>query len=571
MRASRIRAAVTGRLGGGTTNAVESRQAVEDGVLLRCRGVEVAYGSVQVLFGVDLDIAEGEIVALLGTNGAGKSTILKAISGLVDPIGGSIFFDGVDVTHADPRRAVELGIIQMPGGRSVFPTLTINEGLRLAGSIYKRQDPEHVRRTTEQVLEYFPILRERGDQLAGDLSGGEQQMLGLGMAFIAKPKILMIDELSLGLAPVIVGQLVDIVRRIHAAGTTVVIVEQSVNVALTLAERAIFMEKGEVRFTGPTAELLERGDLLRSVFLEGTGGPTGGARTRRRRRSGEPAGEQDVVMAAKDVTVRFGGIQAVDHVSFELRRHDILGVIGPNGAGKTTMFDALSGFAPIAAGSVEFLGQDVTGWPPHERAMAGLGRSFQDARLFPTMTVVENLGLALERFLPVRDTLAAALGMPAVAEQEHGIALSVDELVELLNLQAFRDKFVSELSTGTRRIVDIGMSLAHRPEVLILDEPSSGIAQRETEALGPLLRRIHDDLGCSLLVIEHDMPLILGITTRLLALETGRVIADGLPDDVVRDPAVVRSYLDTDESVIMRSSSRRRRMRALSKTGGGEG
>jgi ABC-type multidrug transport system ATPase subunit len=138
-----------------------------------------------------------------------------------------------------------------------------------------RRDPEHVARATAQVQEQFPVLRERATALAGNLSGGEQQMLGLAMAFIAKPRLLMIDELSLGLAPTIVGQLVDIVRDIHARGTTVIIVEQSVNVALTLADRAVFMEKGEVRFSGPTAELLERTDILRAVFLEGAAQATG--------------------------------------------------------------------------------------------------------------------------------------------------------------------------------------------------------------------------------------------------------------------------------------------------------
>src|SRR5205823_11529439 len=132
----------------------------------------------------------------------------------------------------------------------VFPTLTVDECLRLAGWLYKRHDSAHIREATRRVHEYFPILAQRGDQLAGNLSGGEQQMLGLAMAFIAKPRLLMIDELSLGLAPTIVGQLVDIVRAIHEQGTTIIDVEQSVNVALTLAERAIFMEKGEVRFSG---------------------------------------------------------------------------------------------------------------------------------------------------------------------------------------------------------------------------------------------------------------------------------------------------------------------------------
>ena len=547
--------------------AVELRKnmdAAGSRALLLCSAVDVAYDKVQVLFNVDFEVREGEIVALLGTNGAGKSTLLKAISGLVDPAGGAIFFDGRDVSHLDAVRSTALGIIQMPGGRSIFPTLTVGECLRLAGWMYKRRDAAYVASATEQALEYFPILRTRKDALAGNLSGGEQQMLGLAMAFIAKPRLLMIDELSLGLAPTIVGQLTDIVRAIHARGTTIILVEQSVNVALTLAQRAVFMEKGEIRFEGPTADLLDRDDILRSVFLEGAAkgravAENGQAETAAAART-EVRNPAEVLAAPvrlelRDVVVRFGGVQAVDQVAFELHEGETLGLIGPNGAGKTTVFDAISGFVTPERGRIVFMSDDVTGWSPDRRARAGLGRSFQDARLFPSMTVVENIALALERHIEVRDPLAAACGMPAIRDAETDVAYKVHELVELLGLGAFRNKFVSELSTGSRRIVDLAMAIAHKPSVLILDEPSSGIAQRETEALGPLLLRIKNEVGCSLLVIEHDMPLITGISDRLMALELGRVIADGAPADVVTHPRVVASYLGTNEAAIARSGS----------------
>ena len=545
------------------SKAIELRRLRTSGghqPLLTCTGVDVAYDKVKVLFDVDFTVEEGEIVALLGTNGAGKSTLLKAISGLVDPSGGAIWFDGRDVTHLDPMASTRLGIVQMPGGRSVFPTLTVRECLRLAGWIYRRHDEAHVRQATARALEYFPVLVQRSDTLAGNLSGGEQQMLGLAMAFIAKPRLLMIDELSLGLAPTIVAQLIEIVRDIHAAGTTVIVVEQSVNVALTLAKRAVFMEKGEIRFSGPTAELLDRGDILRSVFLEGATAATNGngsapASTRPRSRGQTAFEDAPAVLELDEIVVRYGGVTAVDRVSFQLRQGEVLGLIGPNGAGKTTLFDAISGFAPLSSGRIRFAGTEVTGWPPARRADAGLGRSFQDARLFPSLTVAENIAVALERHLEVRDPVAAALGLPSVGETEVEAAWKVKDLIELLGLEAFRNKFVAELSTGSRRIVDLAMSLAHRPSVLLLDEPSSGIAQRETEALGPLLLRIQREVGCSLLVIEHDMPLITSISDTMLALELGRVLTSGTPAQVVRDPSVVASYLGTDEAAVNRSGS----------------
>src|SRR3954468_8988751 len=255
--------AMTAELRRGRLEAAEGT-----GALLMCRGVEVAYDQVQVLFGVDMVVRPGECVALLGTNGAGKSTLLKAISGVVDPIGGAIFFDGRDITHSDGVATTKAGVIQVPGGKAVFPTLTVAEHLRAGGWLY-RDDPKYLAEAVKEVYKIFPRLEERRDQLAGNLSGGEQQMLALGMAFIAKPKLLMIDELSLGLAPTIVEMLLGIVRRIQEQGTAIILVEQSINVALTVADRAYFMEKGEVRFEGSTAELLERDDIVRSVFLEG--------------------------------------------------------------------------------------------------------------------------------------------------------------------------------------------------------------------------------------------------------------------------------------------------------------
>ena len=239
-------------------------------VLLQTQDVTVSYSGVQVLFGVDLEVRAGEIIALLGTNGAGKSTILNAISGVVEPDGGNVWFEGDAITGEAPERTVARGIVQVPGGRGVFPRLTVEDNLGM-GAFLIRKDKDLVASRTAEVLDLFPRLRERFRQPAGVLSGGERQMLTLAQSFLLKPKLLLIDELSLGLAPTVVQELLIALREINAAGTAVVLVEQSVNVALTLADRAYFMEKGEVRFSGPTSELLDRADLLRSVFLEGAG------------------------------------------------------------------------------------------------------------------------------------------------------------------------------------------------------------------------------------------------------------------------------------------------------------
>ncbi len=242
--------------------------------LLELSEVTASYGSVPVLFGIDLEVAEGEIVALLGTNGAGKSTTLNVISGLLAPDGGRVVFDGVPITGQRPERTVGRGIVQVPGGHGVFPGLTVDENLDM-GAFRVRRDRRAVARRRADVLELFPALADLLPRRARSLSGGERQMLSLAQSFLLEPRLLLVDELSLGLAPGVVDELLRAVRRFNEQGATILVVEQSVNVALTLAHRAYFMEKGEVRFSGPTTELLERTDLLRSVFLEGAGATLG--------------------------------------------------------------------------------------------------------------------------------------------------------------------------------------------------------------------------------------------------------------------------------------------------------
>lgn len=241
------------------------------GSLLQVRNLDFSYGLVQVLFDVDISVEEGEVVALLGTNGAGKSTLLRAISGLSIPSRGTIRLDGETITYADPATRVRKGVVQVPGGKAIFPSLTVGENLQ-AGAYTYIWDRDRLRTRIGEVLELFPRLAERFDQPAGTLSGGEQQMLAVAKALLLEPRLLLIDELSLGLAPVVVQELLGVVDELAASGMTILVVEQSVNVALSMASRAVFMEKGEVRFEGPAADLLERDDLLRAVFLGEEGG-----------------------------------------------------------------------------------------------------------------------------------------------------------------------------------------------------------------------------------------------------------------------------------------------------------
>ena len=524
------------------------------GKLLVCRDIDVEYDGVQVLFGVDFDVDEGEIIALLGTNGAGKSTLLKAIAGQQEASSGAIVYDGRDITHIPPHEIVPRGVVFMPGGKAIFPGLTVQENLLLGNWM---NDDREAKTRLQEIFEIFPILKERRTTKAGALSGGEQQMLSLAQAFLSKPKLLMIDELSMGLSPAVVQQLIDIVKEINKRGVTVILVEQSVNVALTVAERAIFMEKGEVKFVGQTADLLSRPDILRAVYVKGTGAltegaPAGALKSERELRQYE-LGQARPILEVQNLTKRFGGIQAVNDVSFHLKEGEILGLIGPNGAGKTTVFDLISGYQIPNSGRIIFDGADITSLGPDERAKRRLIRRFQDARLFPALTVYENLLVALERKLDVRNITVTALQLPQARQAERRIRRRADRLIELLELDAYRDKFVKELSTGLRRITDLACVLATEPKVLLLDEPSTGIAQAEAEMLAPLLRRIRFETGCSILIIEHDMPLISSISDELIAMEQGAVLVRDAPDEVLNNERVIQSYLGTSEDIIRRS------------------
>jgi len=257
------------------------------------------------------------------------------------------------------------------------------------------------------------------------------------------------------------------------------------------------------------------------------------------------------VLAVSELSVRFGGITAVDGATLDVQPGEIVGLIGANGAGKSTLMNAVGGFVP-STGSVTLLGQEVSGRSPGHRASLGLGRTFQAATLFPELTVNETLLVALEA-KGRAGMLSTALGLPRARRHNRAALAEVSELVDFLGLDGYREHYISDLSTGTRRVVELAGLLALNAKVLCLDEPTAGLAQRETEAFGPLIRTIKEELAASVLLIEHDMPLIMGISERVYCLEAGRVIAEGPPAAVRDDARVIASYLGTDERAIVRS------------------
>src|SRR5205085_1054201 len=330
-------------------------------LIVSCQDIDASYGQIQVLFGVHLEVQQGEMLALLGTNGAGKSTVLRVVAGLLRPQKGRVIFEGEDITDLDPVARVKRGLVTVPGGRGVFGSLTVAENLRLAGWLAKG-DTAFIENARARVFELFPALERRLSAKASDLSGGEQQMLTLSQAQIKVPARAAPERVS----------------------------------------------------------------------------PNGHAR-----------------LVVSGISRRFAGVVAVDAVDLRVEEGQILGIIGSNGAGKTTLFDLCSGFLAADTGHVLLEGRDVTELGAPGRADRGIGRSFQDARLFPSMTVAETIATALERHVDVREPTACMFRVGAVVESEGRVADRVEELLETMGLQGYRDAFVSELSTGTRRIVEL--------------------------------------------------------------------------------------------------------------------
>jgi ABC-type branched-subunit amino acid transport system ATPase component len=256
-------------------------------------------------------------------------------------------------------------------------------------------------------------------------------------------------------------------------------------------------------------------------------------------------------LSVHDVTVRFGGLVAVNAVSLHLGAREIVGLIGANGAGKSSLMNAIGGFVP-STGTVEVLGHDVSRLAPYRRARVGLGRGFQSARLYDDLTVRETVLVALEarERTPI---MSSMLAFPRSSARERAKRTEAAEIIRYVGLDRFADEFVSNLSTGTRRVTELACQLAMGARVLLLDEPTAGLAQRETEAFGPLIMQVRRELDAAVLLIEHDMSLVMQVSDRVYCLEAGRVIAEGRPEQVRHDPLVVATYLGTDVRSIQRS------------------
>ena len=521
------------------------REEADGDSLLEVRDLSVTYtGALRALRGVTMSVPSGAVVAVLGGNGAGKSTLLRAISGTLPLQGGSvdagtITFEGKDVRGVGPADIVRAGIVQVPEGRRIFGELTVEENLRAGAMSVSSADAR--RRAHERVLELFPPLAERRRQRAVLLSGGEQQMLAIGRALMSEPKLLLLDEPSLGLAPKIVEQIAEVIREINRQGISVVLVEQNAAMALEVATSAFVLEVGEVTLHGPAAELAESTDV-QERYLGGSAGEAAGAAANERTPAGRNGDRGVQELVADKLTVRFGGISALSDVSFTVEPGSVHAVIGPNGAGKSTSLNVLTGVYAPTSGTVTYGGRELTGLRPHQIARLGISRTFQNIALSPTATVADNLLLGRHR-LTSANFVSGGLGLPTARRERKRHAEAVREVASLLELEEHLDRRVGELSYGNRKRVELARALCAEPALLLLDEPVAGMNSGETERMARTITSVRDELGISIILVEHDMAFVMGLADHVTVLDFGKCIADGSPAAIQSDSAVIEAYL----------------------------
>ena len=523
------------------THAEEQRVRTS---LLEVTDLHASYGGVRALRGVSLRLREGEIVAVLGNNGAGKSTLLRAISNTLALQGGKIDEGAMrlrdrDLAAMGPAAIVRAGIVQVPEGRRIFGELTVEENLR-AGT-FGRVGRKGVAAAHERVLDMFPRLGERRQQRGALLSGGEQQMLAIGRALMSDPKVLLLDEPSLGLAPQLVDKIGEIVQQINEQGTSVVLVEQNAAMALKIAHHAVVLEVGQVALSGPARELAASHEV-RERYLGIAGEEDIKKVTAEPIKRVTSSKRDPKLLAVQDVTVRFGGLEALSSVSLRVEPGTSHALIGPNGAGKSTLLNVLTGLYRASSGRVSYGEHTLTSLRPPQIAGLGISRTFQNLALSPTATVRENLLLGRHR-LSKTGFVTGGLRLPGarreLAEQER----IVDGIAALWGLSEVLDTPMNALPYGVRKRAEVARAICAEPDLLLLDEPVAGMNVDESSEMARSIVQSREALGISIVLVEHDMPFVMGLADRVTVLDFGRVIADGTPHDVQHDPEVLRAYL----------------------------
>jgi ABC-type branched-subunit amino acid transport system ATPase component/branched-subunit amino acid ABC-type transport system permease component len=556
-------AAGTVRRENGSVSTPE-KSAITD-PLLEVRALSVAYDDLVAVRDINLTVRRNEVVCLLGPNGAGKSTVLRSIMGVARTVAGQVILDGDRLTGHRPWQVAERGIAYVVEGRAVFPDLSVHDNLRLGASATAAAR-QQAAQTEREVLELFPELTGRLSQTAGSLSGGQQQMLAIGRGLMARPRLLLLDEPSLGLSPRLAKELFGRLKTMKSSGLAMLIVEQNSVLALDIADRVYVMRAGELQASWDAAEASRNlTDINAYLGVEDLGhaaesGQHSIAKTLESINSRPLPTEQIPSAGASEplpapgsgtlddltidnLTVTYGATEVVHSVALRVPRLGRVGLIGPNGAGKSSIINAVCGVVAPRRGRVVYRGIDDTSLSPHKRARLGMRRTYQNLELFSGMSVIDNLRV------PAEATYAAAARSPGGSGRE--THLEVEELMDLLGLTKVADRLVGELPYGIRKLVEFGRCLAGNPSLILLDEPAAGLDSAEKRDLVEQIDRLLLHVQAGVLLIEHDMTTVRALCgADVYVLDAGSVIAHGSFDEVSSDRVVAEAYLGSTRDTV---------------------
>ncbi|MBY6347870.1 ATP-binding cassette domain-containing protein [Providencia rettgeri] len=523
-------------------------------VQLNVQGLSRHFGGIRAVDEVSFSTAPGQITGVIGPNGAGKTTLFNLIAGTTKPSAGAVTMDGVAITGRPSAQLARQGLVRTFQMTHVFAGHTVFENLYRAAlfrqfpspwSLFNpwgvRRGREEAARQAEQALALIGLESVANEQ-ADSLAYGLQKILGVGMALTAMPRLLLMDEPAAGLNPVETVAMADLIERIHASGIDVVVVEHDMGLVMRLCQKLVVLVNGRLLAEGPTAQVRQDprvieaylgADLDKEPGLEppvdarashnGMGRP---ASVSTADQGASKVSKPAPMLEIKDLSVSYGAVRALDKVSFAVEEASVCAVIGANGAGKSTLMKAISGLVPVAGGEILMEGQPIQNLSAERRVNLGIALSPEGRRLFPELTVRENL----------------LMGAYLRRDQ-------ADVTVDLERIYAYFPRLLEReqsqgrhLSGGEQQMCAIGRALMSRPRLLLLDEPSLGLAPAVTLEVARAIRQISQD-GTTIVLVEQNARLALKLSNHAVVLETGRLSLAGDSKDIMNNPQIAAAYL----------------------------
>lgn len=523
-------------------------------VQLNVQGLSRHFGGIRAVDEVSFSTAPGQITGVIGPNGAGKTTLFNLIAGTTKPSAGAVTMDGAAITGRPAASLARQGLVRTFQMTHVFAGHTVFENLYRAAlfrqfpspwSLFNpwgvRRGREEAARQAEQALALIG-LESVADEQADSLAYGLQKILGVGMALTAMPRLLLMDEPAAGLNPVETVAMADLIERIHASGIDVVVVEHDMGLVMRLCQKLVVLVNGRLLAEGPTAQVRQDPRVIEAYLgadldkepglepaVEVRAAQNGTGHSASVSTSGQGAakvGKPALMLEIKDLSVSYGAVRALDKVSFAVEEASVCAVIGANGAGKSTLMKAISGLVPVAGGGILLEGQPIQNLSAERRVNLGIALSPEGRRLFPELTVRENL----------------LMGAYLRRDQ-------VDITVDLERIYGYFPRLLEReqsqgrhLSGGEQQMCAIGRALMSRPRLLLLDEPSLGLAPAVTLEVARAIRQISQD-GTTIVLVEQNARLALKLSNHAVVLETGRLSLAGDSKDIMNNPQIAAAYL----------------------------